>query len=255
MKAKKPAGWKKLFDSEEFGSRYEYEGTDLGVTLHDADTVFKVWAPTAEEVLLNLYESGTEGTDDRISSLPMKRGAKGVWSANIDENLKNRYYTYTVTADGQTNETQDVYTRACGVNGRRSMIVDLRETDPAGWEEDSFCYDAGRLPVIYELHVKDFSFAESSGIPAEYRGKYKAFTVTDSVLCGAGGTLEKTEDGKWKFVIQEDGLLKDRTTVEGRAKHLEEIAETQGGFYANPENRKIVQEKLKKYKEKQFKTI
>lgn len=74
-------------------------------------------------------------------------------------------------------------------------------------------------------------------------------------VCGAGGTLEKTEDGKWKFVIQEDGLLKDRTTVEGRAKHLEEIAHTQGGFYMNPENKKAVQEKLAKYKEKQFKTI
>lgn len=74
-------------------------------------------------------------------------------------------------------------------------------------------------------------------------------------VCGAGGTLEKTEDGKWKFVIQEDGLLKDRTTVEGRAKHLEEIAHTQGGFYMNPKNKKAVQEKLAKYKEKQFKTI
>ncbi|TGY98282.1 flavodoxin family protein [Petralouisia muris] len=74
-------------------------------------------------------------------------------------------------------------------------------------------------------------------------------------VCGAGGTLEQTEEGKWKFVIQKDGLLKDRTTVEGRAKHLEEIAHTQGGFYANPENRKIVQEKLEKYKEKQFQAI
>lgn len=74
-------------------------------------------------------------------------------------------------------------------------------------------------------------------------------------VCGAGGTLEQTEDGKWKFVIQKDGLLKDRTTVEGRAKHLEEIAHTQGGFYSNPENRRIVQEKLAKYKEKQFQTI
>lgn len=182
MKAKKPAGWKKLFDSEAFERRYEYEGTDLGVTLHDADTVFKVWAPTAEEVLLNLYESGTEGTDDRIAVLPMKRGAKGVWSAKTDENLKNRYYTYMVTADGQTKETQDVYARACGVNGRRSMIVDLRETDPDGWERDAFHYDPGELPVIYELHIKDFSFAESSGIPAEYRGKYRAFTVIDSAL-------------------------------------------------------------------------
>ena len=74
-------------------------------------------------------------------------------------------------------------------------------------------------------------------------------------VCGAGGNLEQTEDGKWKFVIQEDGLLKDRTTVAGRAKHLEEIAATQGGFYANPENRKIVQAKIAKYKNLQFKTV
>ncbi|MGL5258792.1 MAG: flavodoxin family protein [Lachnospiraceae bacterium] len=74
-------------------------------------------------------------------------------------------------------------------------------------------------------------------------------------VCGAGGTLEKTEEGKWKFVIQEDGLIKDRTTVEGRAKHLEEIAHTEGGFYAKPENMGIVKEKQKKYIEKIFKTI
>lgn len=74
-------------------------------------------------------------------------------------------------------------------------------------------------------------------------------------VCGAGGTLEKTEDGKWKFVIQENGLLKDRTTVEGRARHLEEIAHTQGGFFTNPENREIVGRKIIRYKEKTFKGI
>ena len=74
-------------------------------------------------------------------------------------------------------------------------------------------------------------------------------------VCGAGGNLEKTEDGKWKFVIQEDGLLKDRTTVEGRAKHLEEIGHTQGGFFENPENREIVGKKILRYKEKNFKGI
>lgn len=74
-------------------------------------------------------------------------------------------------------------------------------------------------------------------------------------VCGAGGTLEQTEAGDWRFVIQENGLLKDRTTVAGRAKHLEEIAHTQGGFFLNQENRKIVQEKLEKYKRKQFKAL
>lgn len=74
-------------------------------------------------------------------------------------------------------------------------------------------------------------------------------------VCGAGGTLEKTEDGKWKFVIQEDGLLKDRTTVAGRAKHLEEIAETQGGFFSDPEKVKAVREKITYYANKKFKGI
>ena len=58
-------------------------------------------------------------------------------------------------------------------------------------------------------------------------------------VCGAGGTLEQTDGGKWIFKIQKDGLLKDRTTVAGRAKHLEEIAETQGGFFSNPESMKL----------------
>ena len=74
-------------------------------------------------------------------------------------------------------------------------------------------------------------------------------------VCGAGGTLEKTGDGKWKFVIQKDGLLKDRTTVAGRARHLEEIAHTQGGFFSDPEKIKLVQERKAAYAQKQFKGI
>lgn len=74
-------------------------------------------------------------------------------------------------------------------------------------------------------------------------------------VCGAGGTLEQTDDKKWKFIIQEDGLCRDRTTVEGREKHLKEIAHTQGGFFQNPENRERVSKKLIKYKELKFKSI
>ena len=74
-------------------------------------------------------------------------------------------------------------------------------------------------------------------------------------VCGAGGTLQATEDGKWKFVIQEDGLYKDRTTVVGRARHLDEIGETQGRFFSNPANLALVQERLQKYKEKKFKGL
>lgn len=73
-------------------------------------------------------------------------------------------------------------------------------------------------------------------------------------VCGAGGNLEKTEDRKWKFVISEDGLCRDRTTVEGRTEHAKEIEVTQGGFYTE-ENLKTVKEKFEKYKNIKFKSI
>lgn len=181
-----PIEWKRFFESEEFEKEYEYAGGDLGVVLGDKETTFQVWAPTAEAVSLNLYESGDSRTDDGIDIIPMQRTDRGVWKVSIGDNLKNTYYTYTVTANGETHETQDVYAKACGVNGQRSMVVDLRDTDPNGWQNDKYTYDAASLPVIYEVHIKDFSHAESSGIPKEYRGKYKAFTIENSTLYGKG---------------------------------------------------------------------
>ena len=186
MDRRSPQEWKQLFESEEFEEEYGYEGEDLGVVLGEKETTFKVWAPTAEAVSLNLYRNGDSRADDRTGSVDMQKAGRGVWQVSVAENLKNRYYTYTVTADGRTRETQDVYAKACGVNGRRSMAVDLKETDPAGWEADEYAYDPALLPVIYEVHVKDFSYAESSGIPEAFRGKYKAFTITDSTLSGRG---------------------------------------------------------------------
>ncbi len=82
------------------------------------------------------------------------------------------------------------------------------------------------------------------------------FYPIECQVCGAGGTLEKTEDGKWKFVIQKDGLLKDRTTVPGRALHLEEIGKTQGEqFFENPEAMATVAQRKAKYVAKKFKGI
>lgn len=77
----------------------------------------------------------------------------------------------------------------------------------------------------------------------------------ECVVCGAGGDLEKTEDGKWKFVIADNGLIRDRTTEEGRSIHCDEIAETQGGFFMDPEKRNLVAERLGKYTEMEFPSI
>ena len=66
-----------------------------------------------------------------------KDSSNGVWSLKQSGDLNGIYYTYLVTVNGKTNETRDVYSTACGVNSKRSMVVDLNSTNPDGWNNDS----------------------------------------------------------------------------------------------------------------------
>ena len=166
-----------------------YSGNDLGATYAKDATTFKLWAPTAQRVAVKMYATGSseeEGATD-LSTTTMKKGEKGVWTAKVKGDHKNHYYTYLITIDGITVETNDVYSKAVGVNGNRSMVVDLKSTDPAGWQNDKHVlYDDPTDAVVWEVHVRDFSVSEVSGISDAHKGKYLAFTETGTTLDGKG---------------------------------------------------------------------
>jgi pullulanase len=105
----------------------------------------------------------------------MNQDVKGTWYTEKSGDLDKVYYTYTVTVDGVAQETVDPYAKAVGVNGERGMIVNLKATDPAGFSEDSRPEFVNPTDaVIYELHIRDFSVNDSSGM--KNKGKYLAFT-------------------------------------------------------------------------------
>lgn len=166
-----------------------YDGNDLGATYTKNATTFKVWAPTASRVAVKIYATGSseeEGAQD-ISTTSMKKGDNGVWSAKVEGDKKNLYYTYLVTINGVTRETADIYAKAAGVNGNRSMIVDLASTNPEGWENDKhILYDDPTDAVVWEVHVKDFSSSEVSGVSLKHKGKYLAFTEKGTTLGDKG---------------------------------------------------------------------
>ena len=165
-----------LYSTQEFEAKYTYHGTDLGAVWSPEKTVFRLWAPTAEEVTINLYRSGKEGTDDRISQTSMVPDVNGTWVAEISGDLNGVYYTYMVLVDDRIVEACDPYARTTGVNGDRAMILDLASTNPEGWEQDSDPH-AGRNitdAFLYELHIRDLSMHQSSGI--KHKGKFLGLT-------------------------------------------------------------------------------
>lgn len=164
-----------LYDSEDFIQQYTYSGHDLGSVCYPDRTEFRLWAPSASEITLQLFPDSH--CSDAAEALPMKKTGHGVWYCSHARNLHGTCYTYLITTDGTTVETTDPYARACSANGIRSTAVDLSSTNPENWDKDhgpelKHFTDA----ILYELHIRDLSSDPSSGIRAA--GKFAGLAQT-----------------------------------------------------------------------------
>lgn len=165
----------KFFDLPEFHNAYFYDGNDLGAVYSPDQTTFKVWAPTASEVSVALYKEGLG--ENLYGTYQMIPKEKGIWEFSAKGDLHTTYYNYFVSVAGQEKEAVDPYAKAVGVNGDRGMVVDLSKTNPDGFESSKLVTVANQTDaIIYELHVRDFSTSNDSGISKENKGKYLAFT-------------------------------------------------------------------------------
>lgn len=166
----------RAYSTDQFEKMYSYTGHDLGAVWTKEKTVFRVWAPTAISVRVRLYASGTQGTDDLLDQIEMKRDIQGTWVAEKTGDLNGVYYTYLVDRESIVKEACDPYARATGVNGQRAMVIDLSATNPQGWERDRNPHRGESIvdAVIYELHIRDLSMDPSSGISNQ--GKFLGLT-------------------------------------------------------------------------------
>ncbi|WP_018749946.1 type I pullulanase [Paenibacillus sanguinis] len=159
-----------VFDALAFDQHYFYDGNDLGAVYTPEQTRFRLWAPTASEARVVLYISGE---DESASEMVMQRDIRGTWTLAIAGDYRSWLYTYRVRIGSQWNEAVDPYARAVAVNGEKAAILDLKETDPPGWEQDLNSRPTLLSPVdavFYELHVRDASVHPESGI--RHKGKF-----------------------------------------------------------------------------------
>lgn len=162
---------------KEYTSFEEYpipEGKLVEMEYSPIETKFTLWAPTAEEVRVLLYDSGNEGSAYQTLSLEM--GEDGIWNTSIKEDLKGKFYTFNVKVNGKwLGDTPGIMAKAVGVNGKRVAVIDLRSTDPEGWANDvrPLLKDYADI-IVYEMHHRDFSLDSVSGI--RNKGKFLALT-------------------------------------------------------------------------------
>jgi pullulanase len=169
-----------VMNSDGFNAAFKYDGNDLGATYTKASTTFRVWAPTASDVKLAMFASPTSASAD-ATQIQMVKGLKGTWVVTVNGDQKGKIYGYRVTRDGETVSVIDPYARASTINGGRGVIVDLDATDPTNWSKTKPAFSGRNVDAFfYELHVRDFSINPSSGVSFKNRGKFTAFTETNT---------------------------------------------------------------------------
>ena len=178
--------------------KFAYSGNDLGAVYKEDATSFKVWAPKASSVKVNIFEHGSddEGDPGSIETKPLSLNEEtGVWSVSLEGDYLGKYYTYSVKYGDEVKETADVYAKACGVNGKRSMVVDLSLTNPDNWDNDKHVLVSNQTNAsVWEVSVADFSSSTSSGVSEKHRGKFLAFTESGTTLNGVEGNTSTCVD-------------------------------------------------------------
>ncbi|MBA5608244.1 DUF3372 domain-containing protein [Duganella sp. FT3S] len=159
---------------------------DLGVSVAAGRSTFKLWGPTARQVAVCVYPNGS-GAASAIVPMAFD-AATGVWSASRPADLSGQYYQYAVdlfapSAGMVRNLVTDPYSISLTTDSKRSYIasLDAANLKPAGWEHDHAPRNVVAQPdmAVYELHVRDFSINDKT-VSAAHRGKYAAFTETNS---------------------------------------------------------------------------
>ena len=141
-----------------------YDGDDLELKVDAKGTHFRLWSPGAEAVRLNLYNDGLNGKP--YSTVAMRKAANGTWTVSFPEKLYGKFYTFQVQFNGSwLKETPGVWTKAVGTNGQRAAIIDMKKTNPDGWDNDKYVVTPHQTDaVVYEMHHRDFSVHQNSGI-------------------------------------------------------------------------------------------
>ncbi|WP_164931580.1 type I pullulanase [Longirhabdus pacifica] len=156
-----------------------YGSVDLGNVYAATYTTFKVWSPTAKQVMLIFYHSWNDKLEHK--QIEMTKSDGGTWTTTVKGDLHGVIYNYKVYRSGEWEEVVDPYVRAVTVNGHRGVVIDVNKTNPKHWYKQyktNFSHPVDA--VFYELHVRDFSIDHRS--PFQYKGKYLAFTETNTTL-------------------------------------------------------------------------
>ena len=144
----------------------------LATSIQAQDFCFDEMTYSPEQTTFKLFAPNNAKCYVKVGKKKVKMTKMGdcLWTATVKGDQKGQPYVF----NAGHGDTPGVFAKAVGTNGREGYVLDLRDTDPKGWEKDKrpVCLSPADL-IVYEMHHRDFSIARKG---AKYPGKFLALT-------------------------------------------------------------------------------
>ena len=170
-----------IFSSKGFRSWYHFAGK-LGAIYSKRSTKFRVWSPVAKNIYVELYKRENQNDFNLIGDIKLI-DLNGIFEVDVNKDLDNIYYKYRVETSEGTYSVVDIYAKSVSVNGEYGLILDVDRYSPNGWDEDKApTLESIGDSVLYEMHVRDFTIDENSGVIN--KGKFIGLVEGNSKVSG-----------------------------------------------------------------------
>lgn len=139
---------------------------NLGFEYRKDKTTFRTYSPDREKLSVVIYDDPDAMERKKYD---MTKDKMGFWKCTVEGDLNLKYYNYLVD---EKYEVTDPYSISSSINSKRSVVVDLEMTNPKGFLDHEVPVNNPQDAIIYETHVKDFTYNKSSGVREKFRGKF-----------------------------------------------------------------------------------
>ena len=216
--------FEKLYDTARFKTFYTpLEADDLGMTYSTSATTFKVWAPTAANMSLLIYDSNTSaayGGDDKFTGFHMNYVEGGIWKLTVKVDLKGKYYNLQVDNTLGTSVCMDPYATAAGTSGVRGMVYDKADTNPTDWDKLPLVWDGN---TTFKWNASDET--EVSGLDITTPQELTVYEVHVGDFTGDSSWVSNkgNENGTYNAFVESGTRLAEDSTVTTGYDHLDEL--------------------------------
>ncbi len=157
----------------------------LGADYSSTATTFAIWSPDSAKVTLNL-----NGDDHKCTRIKDFDGYTDIYAVRVPGDHKLKEYSFKINDIS----VRDPYGTMVKPGTNHNIVMDMASIQPIGGWLPTPPLAEREDAVIYEVHIRDFTWDTTSGVSPEKRGTFLGMVETGTTYNGVSTGIDHLKE-------------------------------------------------------------